>query len=156
MTGPLIASQRGGGVWCESTDAVVSNCVVSGNSAYGNGGGAYRGTLNNCTLTGNSASFGGGVAGDYSLPCTLNNCVIAGNSASYDGGGAYGGTLNNCTLTGNSAHDIGGGASGSTLNNCIAYFNTAAEGANYWGEDLYLSELLLHDADANQRRRQHY
>jgi parallel beta-helix repeat protein len=129
----------GGGAWCESTNAVVSNCVLSGNSAYGNGGGAYGGTLNGCTLAGNSASLGGGVAGDYSLPCTLNNCVITGNSASYHGGGAYSGTLNNCTLTGNSAHGNGGGALGSMLNNCVAYFNTAAEGANYWGEDLYLS-----------------
>lgn len=36
----------GGGLHCESTSAVPTNCVLSGNAAYsGYGGGAYGGTL---------------------------------------------------------------------------------------------------------------
>jgi hypothetical protein len=114
-------ANNGGGVYCESTSVVLSNCVLSGNSAvdeygedWGYGGGACGGTLNNCTLTGNSADDWGGGAEN----CTLSNCTLTGNSASY-GGGAYGGTLNNCTLTGNS-----GGAFGSTLNNCTLTGNS--------------------------------
>ena len=50
----------GGGVWCESTNATVADCLVKGNSARFAAGGAYSGTLNHCTLTGNSADYGGG------------------------------------------------------------------------------------------------
>ncbi len=51
----------GGGVWCESTNSVVSNCALTTNAA-GYGGGARSGTLHNCRLTGNWAYFGGGGA----------------------------------------------------------------------------------------------
>jgi hypothetical protein len=143
---PTYRESSGGGVWCESTSAFVTNCVIAGNSARDLGGGTYRGTLKNCALTANSAGSGGGANGS-----TLSNCTLAGNSAKY-GGGAYGGTLNNCVLTGNTALWGGGGASACTLNNCtltgnsgkygggadggtlnnsIVYFNTAASGANY-------------------------
>ena len=127
----------GGGLWCESTNAEVSNCVVVNNSAAYAGGGAYGGTLNNCTLTGNLASSGdGGVysEGGGAYRGTLNNCTLTGNSAE-SGGGAFGGTLNNCTLTGNSAVEGGGAWAGTwegtglgTLNNCTLSGNSAING----------------------------
>jgi PKD repeat protein len=118
------SAYNGGGAF----GCTLNNCTLNSNSAFSFGGGANGCTLNNCTLTGNSAYWGGGTSSG-----TLNNCTLSGNSASYIGGGAFGGTLNNCTLTGNSASTsgYGGGASDCTLNNCIAYFNTAALGANY-------------------------
>ena len=118
----------GAGVWCESPDAVVTNCVLSGNSAAREGGGAFGGTLNNCVLVGNSAANEWGYAtGGGAESATLNNCALSANTAYYGGGADYS-TLNNCTLTGNSASSSGGGAESATLNNCALSANTAYYG----------------------------
>jgi len=139
----------GAGISCESTNAVVSNCVLSdnltsfpeGRNLLGIGGGANGGTLNTCTLIGNSAiasgdnAFGGGAA--Y---CTLNNCTLSSNSARGGNSGGSGGgaafcTLNNCTLITNSA-SYGGGAWSSTLNNCTLSGNSAGSGGGAYGGTL--------------------
>ena len=140
--------QSGAGVWCEDSSAVVSNCVITSNSAPDNGGGAFSGTFANCTFTGNTAGYNGGAA----TQSTLTDCILSGNSANF-GGGAYESTLynsvmtanvaavngggvqecllNNCTLTGNSCGNAGGGSSASSLNNCIVYYNSAPGEPNY-------------------------
>ena len=140
-------SGSGGGIYCDSTAGIISNCILTGNSAY-YGGGTSGGTLYNCMLTGNSAIFGGGVSygtlyncnctnnsassyGGGTFDSTLYNCTLTGNSATYGGGTSYG-TLYNCTLTGNSASDAGGASYG-VLYNCIVYYNTASTDSNYYG-----------------------
>jgi hypothetical protein len=128
-SGDMTFEQSGGGIWCESSGANVSNCLISGNSAAASGGGVFRGTLTGCVINGNTAvSSGGGV-----LQSTLNNCTLSGNS-SYSGGGASGSTLTGCTLTNNSAHTsaygseaYGGGADSSTLDHCVLAGNSADE-----------------------------
>jgi len=136
---------EGGGVRCESSTAVVSNCVMVGNTAGYVGGGAYGGTLNRCTLSGNSALGGGGAhsatvnnctlsrnsadSGGGAGVCSLNACAVYDNSAS-QGGAADHSTLNNCTLVLNSAGSSGGGTWSCQLNNCIVYFNGSPSGAN--------------------------
>ena len=118
-SGDSYYEQSGGGVWCESKAALVTNCTLVGNSAY-YGAGACYGTLDHCALVGNSAVLWGGGAFD----CTLNACIITGNSASEYGGGASESSLNNCMLQGNST-TYGGGADYSTLNNCTISGNLA-------------------------------
>jgi hypothetical protein len=162
--------QRGGGVWCESASAVVSNCVLTANSAYLGGGGASGGTLFNCTFIGNSAptefqghsvnSAGGGASGSKLFNCTLtsnsaffgggtaggtlNNCTLAGNSSALGGGGASGGTLNNCTLTGNLAY-YGGGAGDAALNNCTLTRNLSRGGCGSGAFGGTLNNCIVYD-----------
>jgi hypothetical protein len=114
--------------------------IVNGREASGDGGGIYNSgylSLSNCTLSGNSAYSGGGIYNSGSL--TLNNCTLSGNS-SHSGGGIYdnGGTsfLNNCTLSGNSSDTFEGYGGGIfnhnsgllTLNNCTLSGNSAGYG----------------------------
>ena len=141
--------ENGGGVVCDSASALVSNCILAGNWADNEGGGAFQGTLNQCTLVGNSAAYGGGGASGGFSGCTLNNCTLVGNRAAY-GGGAFFSALNNCTLTGNSALTDGGAAEGGRLNNCILTGNSAAGVGNetsgselnycYAGDPMFLDQ----------------
>jgi len=151
-SGDASANLSGGGVWCEALSSVVSNCVVTGNSAFRYGGGASSGTINNCTLADNSGFYGAGASSGTLINCTLTgnsgstgggaysgtliNCTLNGNAA-FAGGGAFGSTLNNCMLTGNIAYDNGGGVTGATVNNCTVVGNIAF----YGGSGAYISTL---------------
>lgn len=65
--------QYGGGAWL-STNAVVSNCVLTNNSALYAGGGVVFGTVNNSFICDNTSQNGGGA---YSSQ--LNNCTATRN-----------------------------------------------------------------------------
>ena len=126
---------RGGGAWCESS-STMTNCIITGNSAFDSGGGVWSsafglgGTLYNCTLTGNSTDYAGSFGGGGSFGGTLYNCTLTGNSAASIGGGTCFSTLYNCTLSGNSAN-FGGGAAGGTLYNCTLSDNSAEYGGGF-------------------------
>jgi len=158
-----IADGSGGGLWCESAGAVVSNCVVTGNAARFWGGGAFAGTLNDCTLNHNSASLGGGASlatlnyclifsntateGGGAYGSKLNYCTLNGNFAGAGGGGAYGGALSNCTLSNNTSgryafYDGGGGASSATLSNCTLTRNSASDGGGTFASALDRCTLI--------------
>lgn len=146
----------GGGIYFAGVDAVVTNCVITGNSAFEFGGGIggyYGGTVDNCMIVGNTAYDGGGSwfngvmnncmivgntagsDGGGSTSDTLNNCIVLNNTAKYGGGCKYG-RLNNCTVSGNTA-DYGGGSYSSWLSNCIVWGNSATVSGDNWESDQY-------------------
>jgi hypothetical protein len=145
----------GGGVFCESPAAVVSNCMVSSNSAI-NGGGVASGTLIDSTIANNAAVVGGGVSGDSAgivlSRCqvignrageaggawgqvSMKNCLVAGNHADYRGGGIFAilsADLANCTIANNTAASYGGLlTTNGPVKNCVIYFNQAATASNH-------------------------
>jgi hypothetical protein len=128
FTTNIIFEASGGGVWCEPSGGVVSNCVLVGNVAARFGGGAFRGTFFNCIFTNNSASQGAGACSNV-----MFNCTITRNVASYQslnvGGGALACTLSNCLLVANyCSGGGGGGAALSTLVGCVLSNNAANSG----------------------------
>lgn len=122
FSGDSLTNQNGGGVWCESPLATLSNCVIMASSAANLGGGSYSGTLVGCTISNNyTLGSGGGSAFGF-----LSNCTLANNSSSSFGGGSLGGSLTNCILTHNNSIS-GGGACSNILAGCTLTANWATK-----------------------------
>ncbi len=120
---------RGGGVSGNGTQAVISSCVVTGNTAeYGGGICDVNGSIQNCVISNNTAlKNGGGIAASDS---TIVNCLI------YDNNSGYGAGLNNCdfeiincTVVNNNASVNAGGLRrcDGIITNCIVWGNSAEQ-----------------------------
>jgi hypothetical protein len=160
-SGDANKEQSGGGVWCESTNASVFNCVVISNKANvyaggarggsltncqlianattGSGGAAYSNVMSSCLLSNNTAIIGyGGISGGGASSCTLVSCTLVSNITDTPnfhpaaGGGAVDSTLINCSLIGNAGKD-GGGAYNSRLSNCNILYNSVRDSGSGGG-----------------------
>ena len=154
-------TRNGGGVLSYGT-ATLSDCTISGNSAFNGGGMDNYGpaTLSDCTISENSARYGGGLGNVGTATATLSDCTISGNSARNGGGVAnYGKTaalsLSDCTISGNSAPYGGGlensGSGMATLSGCTISGNSSRFGGglgNVGTATLSLSDCTISDNSA--------
>jgi len=131
-----------GGVWCESINALLSDCVIVSNTAAGAAGGAYSGTLTNCAVISNTQLISGDSGSGGVFLSRLENCLLTQNSSAAqeavlnnclvisNSDGVSSSILNNCTVVGNTGSV---GVWGSTANNCILFYNA---GVNFWSSTL--------------------
>ena len=139
--------ERSGGSVLLHYGGTVSNCVISGNKASYNAGGAEfvgaalvsGGTMSNCTLTANFADLCGGGA-NFHVGGTMNNCTLNCNTSNAGGGLHFygGGAMNNCTLSNNVSLANGGGVYNTytdkgQMSNCLLVANQASgNGGGVW------------------------
>ncbi len=142
ITNGYADSAFGGGIFCGGS-AVISNCLITGNTAGSAGGGVYSGRVFNCELIGNRSLLedGGGVAFAFA-----SDCLIRANSVARWGGGAVNSDLRNCRLEYNVARERGGGAAWSSLSNCVLLGNSAFSGGGATVCTLYDCAILSNSA----------
>ena len=159
----------GGAVFAYGFAPVITNCVITGNSAdyaggivggnvynsiitansgYLMGGGAVESALYNCVISKNLASYGGGI-----YVCDVYNSTISENSASM-GGGIYESTVRNSLIIKNRAEGEGGGVYGSYayIYNCTITENTANTGGGTSDSKIYNSIIYYNSAILNTNR----
>jgi hypothetical protein len=137
---PDAREEDGGGAWCESTNALLLDCLVVSNAAWSLGGGVYAGTCSNCVLQFNSAYIGSGGGAAWSA---LDHCVLKANQAYGSGGAAIRSLLNRCSVMENSVVGIGpygGGVSACIVNDSSLTGNTTPPNSGYGG-GAYAGEL---------------
>ncbi len=163
-----IVEGGGGGVRMDvsvgvSATLVMTDCIVSGNSAGHHGGAIYvrpnsYGSatlrLTHCTVSGNAAGRSGG--GIYATGSTLEmvGCTISANATASSGGGicisgsssSSGRTvsISDCTITGNQAALTGGGVDMAgpadvSFSNCTVSSNRAKSSG---GVNVYMAKSL--------------
>jgi hypothetical protein len=104
-SGDTATLESGGGAWCASSNALVSNCVIVSNTAGYYGAGVYQGAV-------------------------YNSLIITNGTASSDDA-AYKNILVNCTVVSNGASSIYGVVYPLAMTNCIVYFNGSSGDSNY-------------------------
>ena len=126
-TGAFADPGDGGGLGGGAYQCVVSNCVVSGNSATRPGG-------SEVTFGAYGHDYGNGVGGGV-MDCEVVDSTIDGNSCYGGGGGAANSTLTRCHVTGNVAYwgawpfGFGGGTYGCSLvKDCVLDNNRGGYG----------------------------
>jgi hypothetical protein len=139
-------NHRCGGVFSQSTNTVISNCVIRQNLTDAHGGGAYNGSLFDCVLSGNNTVGDGGWDGGGAMYYILHRCTVINNYAKFVGGGVGNSYAYHCTIVSNRAGYGGGGAYNSTLYNCLIASNLALRGGGTYEGWIYNCTIVSNKA----------
>ncbi len=157
----------GGGIYFSSSNGVISDCVVTDNTAIHNGGGIYcthsSPTIENCIVLQNYSNYtggngsgrgGGGICANHVSSPSITNCIVDDNVTEANGGGIAVNdnsnvTILNCTMNNNSADSSGGGLYISAnctpvVRNCEMHNNTTEMN----GTDPEISRCEIYDNEA--------
>ncbi|MDZ8117979.1 choice-of-anchor Q domain-containing protein [Pontiella agarivorans] len=115
-------SYYGGGVRCDTTDPVITNCLIVDCQSSLYGGGGYYGTYIDCVIMSNYAGYGAGLYQAEAIRCTISGNQGTGSSR---GGGAYDCDLYHCIIEGNSSSRYGGGVYICDAYSCLIQNNTS-------------------------------
>ena len=135
---------NGGGICCQNSSPIISNCNIRENYASYDGGGiacsCSNPIISNCIISGNVTGdwgCGGGIFCVYYSSPVIENCVISGNiDGNYGGGGIFcydnsSPSLTNVTISENMTNGNSGGIycydSNPSLLNCILWNDSPEE-----------------------------
>jgi len=137
---PWPCNYLGGGIRCDESSPMISDCTITGSWAYfGAGIGCEGGSpiITECTITGNHAVNGGGGMSMWESNPIISNCTFSDNSVDAKGGAVYSSESNpvvtSCTFAGNLAELSDGGSIYSrgtgnpTLRHCVLWGNAPQE-----------------------------
>jgi parallel beta-helix repeat protein/predicted outer membrane repeat protein len=150
------SAEQGGGIYCQNSSLTLTSCRIDDNYAldrYG-GGICYDGDnnalLTDCVISGNTTPLhGGGIYCYWFSSVFITGCTISGNT-SYEGGGIdcrYATvTLSDCSITNNRVEGgYGGGINGYQfftlrITNCAISENTAQGGPGGSGAGVFANQ----------------
>ncbi len=155
----------GGGIYFagNARGGTVKDCVISGNSVSGFGGGIYMGceaTISNCTISENDAEIAGGIYATFSdVSETISQCTIRNNFAELGSGGVKvehsSPRFENCVISNNRTSERGAGGGicfgqecATVMSGCTISHNSAVNGGGvFCGSDAapVLENCLISD-----------
>ena len=154
----------GGGVYAGNLGAIITNCIITGNAAYGDtpngigGGGVFVATVYDSRILNNwiKTKGGGGARG-----CNLYRCLLAGNSTETSGSwsqgaGMFAGYAVDCVFSNNVCAYYGGGLGGggsaayvARASGCTFYTNQATYGGGAYDSLLTNCTFMYNQSSGN-------